>query len=89
MLRIESDCDGEGPCLRLIGRVRSEHLPELKSQIGTVRPAAAMDLTEVTLVDVEVVRFLASLEREGILLRGCPAFIREWICRERDEASNR
>ena len=38
---------------------------------------------------VEVVQFLALLQRDGILLRGCPPFIREWICRKRDEASNR
>ena len=39
----------------------------------------ALDLEEVTLVDREAVRFLATLDARGVVLRNCPAFIREWI----------
>jgi len=39
----------------------------------------ALDLTEMTLVDRDVVNFLATCELKGIELRNCPAFLREWV----------
>jgi len=33
-------------------------------------------------VDREIVRFLRRCERDGIALRNCPPYIREWIARE-------
>ena len=41
-----------------------------------------LDLDEVTLVDVEVVRFLGGCEATGIALLHCSPYIREWIARE-------
>jgi hypothetical protein len=41
-----------------------------------------LDLDQVTLVDVEVVRFLGTCEKEGTELLHCPPYIREWISRE-------
>jgi hypothetical protein len=38
---------------------------------------AALDLTEVMLVDREAVRLFALSEVDGIELRNCPAYIRE------------
>ena len=35
------------------------------------------------LVDREVVKLLALSEANGIELRNCPAYIREWIAKER------
>lgn len=46
-----------------------------------------LDLSEVTLVDLEMVRFLISLEDEGVELFQCPLYVREWILRERAEAA--
>jgi hypothetical protein len=51
-------------------------------QIRARRWTIVLDLDQVTLVDVEVVRFLKAAEREGVELRNCPPFIREWIARE-------
>ena len=45
-------------------------------------PRTVLDLDEVTLVDVEVVRFLGMCEKEGTELLHCPPYIREWISRE-------
>jgi hypothetical protein len=39
----------------------------------------ALDLAEVTLLDREAVKFLATLDARGVGLRNCPAFIREWM----------
>ena len=68
--------------IRLLGRVRSEHLGEITKQIGSCGPNVALDLEEVTVVDVHVVRFLGRCEKEGTELRHCPPCIREWISRE-------
>jgi hypothetical protein len=46
----------------------------------------ALDLDEVTLVDVEVVRFLGVCEAAGIALLHCSPYIREWIVREQHRA---
>jgi hypothetical protein len=46
-----------------------------------------MDLDEVTLVDVEVVRFLSECEDRGIVLVHCLPYVREWILRERHEGA--
>jgi hypothetical protein len=84
MLRIETECGGQCTVVRLIGRIRLEHLPELTVQLAR-QSSAAMDLAEVMLVDVDVVRFLGAAENRGIQLRHCPPFIREWITREKDQ----
>jgi hypothetical protein len=42
-----------------------------------------LDLKDLTLVDQEAVIFLGRCEMEGIQLGNCPAYIREWINRER------
>ena len=43
----------------------------------------AVELAEVELVDRDAVTLLALNEGNGIELRRCPAYIREWVTRER------
>jgi len=80
-LKIEKLAEDRCTTLKLIGRIRAEHLDELRVQIAASRPRA-LDLKEVTLVDAEAVRFLGSCESEDIQLLNCSAYIREWIVRE-------
>jgi len=82
MLKLERKSDGKQITVRLIGRVRSEHVGEITNQMGSRGPNVILDLEEVTVVCVEVVRFLGSCEREGTELLHCPPYIREWISRE-------
>jgi hypothetical protein len=49
----------------------------------------ALDLEEVILVDREAVMLLAHSEANGIELRNCPAYIREWVARERARAGSK
>jgi hypothetical protein len=84
-LKIEKLAGARGTTLKLIGRIRAEHLAELKGQIAACAPSV-LELREVTLVDAEVVRFLSACESEGIHLQHCSAYIREWIVRERESA---
>ena len=44
----------------------------------------AIDLNEVILVDREAVRLFATSELNGIELRNCPAYIREWVTKEKE-----
>ena len=59
----------------------------MKEQIGASAPAVVLELAEVTLVDVDVVRFLAVCESQGVQLLHCSAYIREWIVREQEAAN--
>jgi anti-anti-sigma regulatory factor len=81
-LKIETASDGHTASLRLIGRIQAEYLDELETHIRRHRPLLVLDLREVTLVDVAVVRFLITCEAEGIELRHCAPYIREWMGRE-------
>lgn len=82
-LRIETASDGRTTTIRLIGRIEAAHLEELHAQLRRHRPLALLDLDDVTLVDVAVVRFLIACEKQGIELRRCPPYIGEWMARER------
>jgi hypothetical protein len=81
-LRIEGASDEYGTTIRLIGRMQAEHLDELKVQIKQGGSRIALDLEEVRLVDVEVIRFLGTCQAAGIQLVHCPPYISEWINQE-------
>ncbi len=85
MLRIEKDCGGCVKRLRLSGRIQSDNISSVQSAMSEDCQRKILDLSEVTLVDLEVVRFLISCEDEGIELVQCPPYVREWILRERAE----
>ncbi len=70
--------------LKLSGRIRSEDLEEIRSQMDAPGMCIAFNLKEVTLVDRASIRFLASCESEGARLVNCAVYIREWISREQD-----
>jgi hypothetical protein len=84
MFRLEADSDGKTTTVRLIGRIRAKHLDELR-EIAKGGVRAILNLSEVTLVDVETVRFFCACEDAGVHLEDCPAYIREWMHRERDD----
>ena len=83
-LRIEKYSDEYSTTLRLIGRMRAEHLPELEKQIRESGSKIVLDLEELNLVDVEAVRFLGNCEVAGVTLVKCPPYIRDWIGKEHD-----
>lgn len=86
LLRIETDSDGQTKVIRLIGRLQSEHVDQLKRQLDDDRVArTVLDLKEITLVDIDVVRFLGASEDKGVELRHCSPYVRDWIDHERDE----
>ena len=85
MLKIQRTTDGQHVVFTLSGRIEAEHVAELQ-RLFTLEAdgvSLVLDLHEIELVDREVVRFLAQCEAEGTTLVHCPAYIREWIERER------
>ena len=84
--KIERHTDGHHTTLRLIGHLQAVHLETLQAQLESHGPRTVLDLDEVTLVDVEVVRFLGTCEMtcemKGTALLHGPPYIREWISRE-------
>ena len=82
-LRIEQSSDRGHTTIRLIGRMRAEHVAEVQKQIEASGPTVTLDLEDVTLVDGQVVRFLGACETRGIALRNGPPYISDWIARER------
>jgi hypothetical protein len=80
--KIETIQSADRVIIRLIGELNAECLPELEAQIRSDGRSIELEMDEVTLVDVNVVRFLVSCEARAIQLRGCSPYIREWIRRE-------
>jgi hypothetical protein len=62
-----------------------EHVAELRRLFGLENAghSIALDLKEVTLVERDGVKFLSECESNSISLKKCPAYIREWINREK------
>jgi hypothetical protein len=86
--RIDRLIDGEDRViLRVSGRIRTENVETLTELFRREKSGVAIDLKEVTLVDRDAVTFLALSESNGIELRNCPAYIREWVSRERTQRS--
>ncbi|HVI08889.1 MAG TPA: STAS domain-containing protein [Candidatus Binatia bacterium] len=81
-MKIEKDSHGRAVTIRLSGDFQREHIAELKKQLEGCGLRMILDLNEVTLVDLDVVRFLAACKTSGTKIVRCPNYIREWISRE-------
>ncbi|MGH9427960.1 MAG: hypothetical protein ACRD2L_16875 [Terriglobia bacterium] len=82
-IKIEKETHNLKTKIRLSGRLQSKHLDELKTQLAGAQSWIALDLNEVTLVDVEIVRFLNACENNGVELLHCWPYIQEWMIREK------
>jgi anti-anti-sigma regulatory factor len=81
-VKIEKHVQGQTTIIRLVGHFHLDHVEELRKQIGA-NAEAVLDLEEVTVVDVDVVRFLVHCEEEGMKIAHCPRYVRKWMARER------
>jgi hypothetical protein len=82
-LKIVKNSRGRKTTIRLVGELKSEHIDLIKAEMKDHRSQMAFDLSEVSLVDVNIVRFLGSCQTQGIELLHCSRYVREWITRER------
>ena len=72
----------QGVVLHISGRMTGEDLDVFRTALEEGR-VVAIDLTDVELVDRDAVKFLTQIDGTDIELRHCPAYIREWVTRER------
>lgn len=84
--RIDRASTDEGVVLHVSGRIAAEDLEVVRTALDQQR-VVAIELAAVELVTRDAVKLLAEAEAEGIVLRGCPSYIREWIARERKSSS--
>ena len=81
--RIDRLSTEQGLVLCISGRLAAEDL-ELVRMAMDERRVVAIELAQVVLVGRDAVKLLAQAEADGIELRSCPAYIREWIRSERE-----
>jgi anti-anti-sigma regulatory factor len=84
MLRIERSSNGE-TVLTVSGEMNAENTAELTAlfKSETEGRRIVLDLKDLILVDRDAVQFLRRCEADSIKLKNCPAYVREWIRRER------
>jgi len=86
MLRVRRNANGE-VVFTLSGRLGADNVNDLTALLGAEAAGRVLilDLKDVVLVDRDIVRFLRVRESNGIALRNCPPYIREWIAREGED----
>jgi anti-anti-sigma regulatory factor len=84
-LKIERSAQQGFTILTLSGHLEAEHIAALKEllELPGGSPNVILDLREIRLADRHAVGFLRGCETEGIKLKNCPAYIREWMEREK------
>jgi len=84
MLKITRVKNAATTTLIVSGRINAAQLADLRRLVESEHASdVVLDLNEVRLVDVEVVRFLLQCETHGMRLARCPAYVREWMVREK------
>jgi len=86
VLKILRSANGD-VVLTVSGRLETENVGDLSAMLAREgkNQTLVLDLKDVVLVDRDSVRFLREREHEGITLRNCPLYIREWITRDSEE----
>jgi anti-anti-sigma regulatory factor len=84
MFKITRVSNGE-VIFKLSGQLGGESIGELEALISTETSdrRIVLDLKDLRLVDQDIVSFLKHREADGIQLKNCPPYIREWITGER------
>ncbi len=81
--------DDDSVIFSISGRVTVEDLDVLRDALAQeTRPVAAVDLKNVLLIDRNAVQFMLVAEGNGVELRNCPPYVREWIAREKAQAKS-
>ena len=71
--------------LSLSGQIDDQDITELETQIRSEEKGRSivLDLKDLTLVSRDAIGFLERCEADGVSLRNCAAYVREWITRQR------
>ena len=85
MLKVQRSANGH-VVLKLSGRIDAENIAELETLIRSEPDGCriVLDLKHLTLAGRDAVRFLERCEADGIALKNCAGYVREWITRQRN-----
>jgi hypothetical protein len=81
-LRMERFSVRRGTRIRLSGELRNEQLNDLRTEIERGGPQVTLDLDELSLVDIDAVRFLVACSAHGVKVVNGSRYIRQWMYRE-------
>jgi predicted metal-binding protein len=81
--RIERSTRQRFTVFTLSGRMEAEQVAELKELFDRDYRNIILDLRDVRLADRDAVKFLMGCEAGGMKLENCPAYVREWMDREK------
>ncbi len=83
MWKIQRSVSGAVAVLRVSGRIEGKESLELQEILAAEPPGQQiiLDLEEVKLVDQEIIRCLARYKADGVILRNCRPYIRDWLSR--------
>jgi len=86
MLKIQRSSNGQVIFI-LSGEMEEEQIAGLEALINSEAKGhrIVLDLKEVTLVAREAIGFLVRCERDGVVLKNCATYVREWIARQRNK----
>ena len=84
--RIETAARGRFTVFILSGRIERQAIAELRRlfELQANHSDIVLDLKDVSLLDRDVMAFLARCEADGVELENCTQYIREWMEREKD-----
>ena len=82
--RIERSARQRFTVFTLSGRMEAEQVKELRNLLDHDYRNIILDLQDLRLANREAVRFLRGCEADGMKLENCPAYVREWMDREKD-----
>ena len=82
MLRIEHIAEEGRTRLRFSGELRSADLEEARKEIRKLASQTVLDLSEISLVDREGVRWLNACQTVGVKVECCTPYILEWMHQE-------
>ena len=86
MLRIQRSANGE-VVFTMSGRMDAESIVELETLIDLEAEGyrLVLDLKDLTLADEDAIIFFVRCLANGITLKNCPPYVREWITAKRRE----
>jgi hypothetical protein len=64
--------------------MKADEVAEWKALFDRDYRNVILDLRDVGLADCDAVKFLRDCEADGMKLENCPAYIRDWMNREKD-----
>jgi anti-anti-sigma regulatory factor len=84
--RIETAARERFTVFALSGRIEAQAIAELRRlfELQTNYRHIVLDLKDVGVVGRDVMRFFVRCEADGVKLKNCTPYIREWMEREKD-----